>query len=288
MAISKKKPEAAEEAVGTTEAAAVESEAGTTTAVKKKPAAAKKATAKAKATAETDVIVNIVSEIENMAEDAAISSAKDLLESVDETYFKLGGVLALIQTKSYWEGHGHDSFKAFINAEYGLQYRKAMYLIQIYNDLVESGVAWEKVQGLGWTKLKELSPILNNDNVDALVEKAQTMTVLELIEYIKSLKTPGTAPEMPEAPSSPITTLTFKVHTDQKEVIRATVDKAKEDYGTEYDAVALEHICQSYATGGSNKTKQPSLAELMKAAGVEKVLEIFETCFPGVDLEVTM
>lgn len=223
---------------------------------------------------ETDLIVETVSEIEAMTKEDALAIVPSLLESVDFSYFKLGGVLSAIQDNGWWTDDA-DSFKEFIPKSFGLHYRKAMYLIKIYDGLVEADIPWAKVSGLGWTKLKELADILTKDNVDEWVAKANSLSVLQLIAAVK-----GT-----ETDIAGVTTLTFKVHEDQKETINQAVDQALEESNTEFKAVALEAICLNYLAGGSTKASKPlSLTGTMEKYSAETVLDAFEVVFPDVNL----
>ena len=188
---------------------------------------------------ETDLIVDTVSEIEAMSKEEAFEIVPSLIESVDFSYFKLGGVLSAIQDNGWWEDHA-DSFKEFIPETFGLHYRKAMYLIKIYDGLVEADIPWSKVSGLGWTKLKELADILTEENVDEWVEKANNMSVLQLIAAVKAFKSGELSTDGTTDPdTSGVSTITFKVHPDQKETIKQAVDQALEESDTEFKGVAL-------------------------------------------------
>lgn len=237
-----------------------------------------------------DLIVKTAHEIENLKEEKAFKLVPQLLNNIDHDYFKLGGVLSVIQSQGWYMDKNYENFRAFVESECGIQYRKAMYLIQIYNGLVESGVQWEQVKHLGWTKLKELSAILTPDNVDEWVGVAENMTVLQLQDHIKA-QTAGTsvagdAPETAEATKT--TTMTFKLHEDQKQTVREALDKAKHESGTEFDAVALEQIALDFLGGESKLKKIPTLKELMQGKSAEEVLEAFGEVFPDVTLEATL
>lgn len=261
--------------------------------VAKKKAAAKKATVKKAAVKQVDLIVETATNLETLKKKDAFKMVGELVESVDYTYFQLGGVLSVIQSNEWFLDEGYETFKAFVETNYGINYRKAVYLVAIYNGLVESEVEWKKVKDLGWTKLKELAAILTPDNVDEWVKQAKSMTVLQLIEYIKEQKAgslDSSGSDM-SSESSKVTTMTFKVHEDQKEIIKAAVDKGKEEAETEFDAVALEAICLTYINSGSPKKagKQKSLKALMKDSGNwEEVLETFGEIWPEVDITVTV
>jgi hypothetical protein len=171
-----------------------------------------------------------------------------------------------------------------------------MYLISTYTKLVESGVAWEQVSHLGWTKLKEIAGILTPKNVKSIAKKAETMTVLQLQEWVEKEKAKAQAGGKPasETPdedgASKLTTKTFKVKPDQKETIEAAIEKAKVQIGTNSDTVAIEHICIDFANGTqSNATaKQPTLAYTLSQHTLEEVMKAFERVFPGVEAELQL
>lgn len=251
-------------------------------------------TAKTEALTEAseDLIVKTAHEIENLTEAKAFKLVPSLIDNIDQTYFRLGGVLSVIQGGGWYMEKGFDNFRSFVESECGMAYRKSMYLIQIYNGLVESGIAWDKVGHLGWTKLKDLAGILTKENVDEWVGIAENMTVLQLQEHIKASTagvTKGSnADKAKETESKKTTTITFKVHEDQKQTIREALDKAKHEAGTDVDTVALENICLSFLGGESKLAKVPTLKELMTGKSVEEVLGAFGEVFPKVEIEATV
>ena len=238
---------------------------------------------------EVDVIVQTAKEIGNLDKETAIEIVPELIESVDFSYFRLGGVLSTIQDNGWWEGEA-GTFKDFIQDNFGLHYRKAMYLINIYDGLVEADIPWAKVSGLGWTKLKELADILTPENVDEWVKKAQAMTTLNLQAAVKAYKAGELDTDGTTAPdSSGVSTITFKVHPDQKETIKEAVDKAMEEADTEFKGVALEAICMNYLSGGSTKkAPTPSLTAMFEKSTPEAVLEAFEAVWPNINLTAEM
>lgn len=238
---------------------------------------------------EVDIIVQTVKEIGALDKETAFAIVPSLIDSVDFSYFKLGGVLSAIQDNGWWEDDAA-TFKGFIQDNFGIHYRKAMYLINIYDGLVEADIPWHKVSGLGWTKLKDLADILTTDNVDEWVEKAANMTSLNLQAAVKAFKagelsTDGTT----DPDKSGVSTITFTVHPDQKETIKQAIEQALGEAQTEFKGVALEAICMNYLAGGSTKkVAVPSLASIMEKSSIESVFEAFEVVFPDVNITAEM
>lgn len=227
-----------------------------------------------------DELSELVFEIENMKEKAARDAVPALTNQSEFTSFKLGGVLALIQTHGWYQPYA--SFREYIENEHGMKYRKAMYWIAIYNSLVSSKVPWSKVKGLGWTKLKEIAQVLTEENQDMWIEMAQNNKAEDLIEIVKkTLKKPSLTGdgEAEQTNVTTITTKTFKLHDGQREVVEHALKKAREASETEVDTVALELICSDYLAS-------PTMAERIKQAGAEKVLNLVAELFPELSITV--
>jgi hypothetical protein len=240
---------------------------------------------------EGDLIAKTAHALETVDAETARDLVAKLIEDTEFSFFKLGGVLSVINANGWYEPYG--SFKEYVEHEHGIKYRNARYFISIYETLVEANIPWEKVKTIGWTKLKELLPVLSTENVDKWVEIANKNSTLQLIELVKSEKDQGTA-ETAETDSEPktVTTMTFKVHDDQKATVKAAIEKAQKEAGTDVATVALEFICIDYLNGapkaGKAQAKHKPIGETMKELGLEKTLEEFEKIFPDVELEVSI
>ncbi len=245
---------------------------------------------KKSATAEKDLIVAVASEIEQLDAEGVFKLIPELIENVDSTYFKLGCALAKLSEEGWWKNDEYDSFRSCIEDKFGLHYRKAMYLMNIANSLIESEIPWASVAPIGWTKLKEIADILTLDNVDEWVAKIvgpPPMTVLQIQEAVKAIKV-GSLPstDAPEETSS-VSSISFKVHADQKENIKAAIAKAKGEAETEFDGVALDAICMNYLSGGKAAKPKP-LSDMFKAFQPEEVLEAFAVNWPDIDVKASM
>lgn len=243
-------------------------------------------------TNEADVIVEIVQTIEQLDENQLFDGIRGLLDEVDLNYFQIGGRLARISEEGLWDSEKYESFRQAVEEETGIHYRKAMYLMSIYNDLVEAEIPWEKIKVLAWSKLKEISSILTAENVDEWVAKIMgppELTVMQIQELVKQFKLGSLNKNSDEVPeeTSTVTSISFKVHSDQKETIKMAVEKAKGEAETEYDGVALEAICMGYLAGGKAQKPKP-LSEHFKSYQPDEVLEAFAVCWPDIDVTAKM
>lgn len=183
---------------------------------------------------------------QKLDEKSALKLVNELSNDIEFRYLELGGVLAAVHSNGWFGEHG--SFKEFVENETSLSYRKADYLKNIFLAMVDLDIPWEKVAKVGWTKLKELLGVITVDNVDEWVAKAMAMSTIQLIEEVKaSLAGTGVSGEE-SIQAATVKSKTFKFHADQLEIVTAALEKARAAIPTEYDSVALEHICLGYAS----------------------------------------
>lgn len=254
-----------------------------TTVVEEKPITT--TTTKKKTDKTGDLFVDIAHEIETLTKTKALNEAERLAENVEESYFRLGGVLKLIQDNSWFEGY--KDFPTFVREKYGFGDRKARYLQDIYTALVIKQIPWEKVHHLGWTKMKDLAPVLTLENLDEWIPKADKMTVTELMEAIKgSQGQVGVGGQAEQKLSNEVVKFHFKLKKDQAEIVTQAIAKAKAEVKTEYDTVALENICAGYVGGTLGIKPAVSFEDQVKSFGMVKSLEIIADLFPKFDISV--
>lgn len=235
-------------------------------------------------------IERAIAEVQALDESELHSTIIKLLEEGDMNDFKLGGMLASIDASKFYGEY--ESFRDFVEAELQIGYRKARYLIEIYNDVVESDVPFKKLDKIGWTKLKEVSKIINSENVDEWVEKAGSMNTLTLAEEVKNYMRGDVSDVSKKTTSNDIATLSFKLHKEQRENVEAAIDKALEEGGTDSKAVAVEYMALEYLAGGKKKppTMKEVFANLKKKHGdddnaaYDEMRKIWNKQFPDVEL----
>jgi hypothetical protein len=230
---------------------------------------------------EPDVLQDMVHEIENLKEEKAHKLISELMDETEVTFFRLGGILSIVQANGWYAPYA--SFREFIEQKHGLSYRKAIYWIEIYNRLSNSGIPWVKVKDVGWTKLQIIASVLTLENVDEWVTVAGAQNTLTLTEAVKNAKAKaaGSSGAIEDQTAKTVTTMTFKVHGDQKAVIDAAIEKAKTASGTAVSTAALEFIAQDFLGG-------QTLVQRAKAVGADAWLKAAEQAFPGLNIEVTM
>jgi hypothetical protein len=238
----------------------------------------------AKVTKTGNLIHDIAVEIEELTKVKTLNQAEKLSEDIETNYFRLGGLLKRISSQQWFEGF--PTFEAYVLEKFGFAKRKADYLISIYTHLVDKQIPWEKVAHLGWTKLKDLAPVLTVENVDEWVAKAEKCTVAELMAMLKPPAAPG---EGTQKTTSDLVPMKFGLQAEQATVVTTALAKAKGEMQTDYDNVALAAICSGYLANSSGvAASAPDMVEVFKGLGYEKVLGIFDQVFPNIDLDVTV
>ncbi len=239
---------------------------------------------KSKGKATGNTIADVAAKVEGLTKTKARNRADELAENIEANYFELGGVLKVIMDNGWFEGY--DSFQTFVFERYGFQKRKAEYLMGLYDHLVTKQIPWEKVAHLGWTKVAILAPVLTLENLDEWVARAEASTVLQLTAMIKAKPESGGE----STTSDEVVTLKYKFHKDQAETIQTGLAKAKGDFQTEYDTVAMENVFAGYLAGqfGAAPSAGGDLKAIMKDAGWEAVLGAFDELFPEINLAVTL
>ena len=180
----------------------------------------------------------------------ALKAAKDLARRAEETYFSLGGLLMEIRDgKLYEEGteyEGTKGFNDYVIAELGIEYRKAQYLIFIYQTFRDTRVMKKITPKLleqwGWAKAKEVARIDPEDIVskwsdiqDAVNNKSRA----ELTDWVKSTfqvrRRQGSSVER--------TRFQFSLIGDAANTVKRALQSAKDLIGEDDPDSALEYVC---------------------------------------------
>jgi len=166
-----------------------------------------------------------------------VAAALALHAQVEQSYFVLGGVLAVVQENDshheLLDGEGHPLFQSgqkgfakWVESAVGIKYRKAQYLVQVYTVLSGLGVAESKLAGIGWSKLKEIIPFLvAGGDSDFALKECRNKSITELKASIRKkmleegMELHGNA----GGTTSEQTAYNVVVHNDQATVINAAL-----------------------------------------------------------------
>lgn len=178
-----------------------------------------------------------------------LALAEELVEEGAALDYKLGGVLFHIRSgkayrtldERYAEKGG---FALYVKEHLNMEYRKAMYLVDIYYKFNLFGISGDKVAEIGWTKASKIARVMNETNAEELVELAETASVSELSDSIKEsyVEEGGTAGEKKRK-----ITFKFRLWEDQAKAVEEVLMGAAEAMGFKDVADAFEHIVMEWA-----------------------------------------
>jgi hypothetical protein len=251
------------------------------------PKAAEKAAVK-KRDAEQENVEDDLPELDNedqsvlslLDEGDLTATAQRLESTAAATEFRLGGLLYHIKKSgvykdldpSYAEPGG---FQKYLTEFYNTDYRKAMYLIQIYVSFTLAGVEnpAERVAEIGWSKAAKIANLMVQEDadVDGLLELAGNNTVRDLSEAIKDHVSVGG--EKGESGEKKVRlTLKYRFYEEQAREIETFIAAAKEQLGTDDDSEALHHIITEWGIQnlGSASASTEDVEEEAPAKGRSK------------------
>lgn len=229
-----------------------------------------------------DALDRTAREIETLTAERAHALVSELADASDYNAFRLGGILAKILAEKWYASAGYVDFASYVERRHGFKRRKAYYLVQIYSAVAGLGLGWDELKPIGWTKLKELAPVLKDGNAAEWLSRAAApgMTVAKLRELVLACREEPAAPFDEGAPER-TTPRTFALDDEQLRVLAEALAKAMADTGTDLESVALAHMARNYL-GPSGKVVERHLT----AIGLVGALSLLERSFPEADLKV--
>jgi hypothetical protein len=200
---------------------------------------------------------------------------KKILESamqIDESYQELAQLLHETYDNGYYLRWGFENFKEYCIDEVGVQYRKARYLVGIAQVIKDLNIKWSEVEGVGWTKMRTLIPMLKEDGVVGdWLEIAKQYTVKDLEKLVKDHKLGF---DIDAKGGDKIVTLTFRMTPEQSDIITDALDTAKKVSETNDNVLALEQMSFDYVMQQGEEPDRTSLETLIKFAEVHYGVEL--------------
>ena len=159
-------------------------------------------------------------------------------------------------------------FQGFVDAELNTNYRKVMYLVNIWDKVHDLGLDIETVEAIGWSKMKEIAPLMEKKkDANKWMKKAANLSFRDLAGEVKTERE-----KQGKARTNSSTKFTFVADSDEATAINDAINAAKAVCETKNDTTALEYICQEWlATVGAT----PEHMDLDKMLSfIEKTFEV--------------
>jgi hypothetical protein len=132
---------------------------------------------------------DIIEKVQNVVENLDVEGAKLSLDQCCDvrgfSAFILGGLLEVIRENKWYKDYGYPSFKDMVEQGTGISTSAAYDYMNIYRCLIKSGVSWEKLEHIGWTKIRWFAKHLTQDNVDQWIQEAADKNVEQLKSFVK-------------------------------------------------------------------------------------------------------
>lgn len=168
---------------------------------------------------------------------------------IEDGFIKLAQLLHETVENGYFVRWGFSSFEEFATAEIGIGYRKANYLVGIAQMMKTLGIPWEDVEGIGWTKMRTLVPILKQEGgIGDWLDLARELSVKDLEKLVKDAKI---GLEVGSTGGDAVVTLKFRVTKEQSDIIMDALAYAKKATEQEDDVMALEQMAFEYIMASS-------------------------------------
>lgn len=290
--VKPKAKRAAKAAPATTPAKASKSgKAKGKTAPKKATTTKKTTTRKTKSTAVVEQPEAIIAAIQEITDSKSVqilleskdmlTAAKELSVAVEETFISLGGVLSHIYdtgAHTHLGYTGKRSFADYMLNELNIQYRKGMYLIEIYKVARRYNLDERKIAEIGWSKMKEIASKIEAENASELLDYAHTHTREELVAHVrKTYVKAGTATDDPGRVLK--TRMSFNFFGDQAEVVTRALASASAQIDNATPENALNLICAEWSqfTENVDLSVGQALTALVERFGAEAVAKALET-----------
>jgi hypothetical protein len=185
-----------------------------------------------------DVNGDLFHNFESLKKNEALARLLELEEDQEKTFFEMGCVLSLIQKRKWFDPFA--SLDEWVEKNTAIGRAKARALIQIYDAIVKSGVKRADIQRIGWTKLRAIACVLNQETADRWFEIASSHSKAEVVKLVReySLQSKQKHGAQPDTQVK-----TFRLQDGQSQCIQAAIEKAKKFHATDRDSAALEVIC---------------------------------------------
>jgi hypothetical protein len=177
--------------------------------------------------------------------DRAAKVRKEILsarDNIEHGFIDLASLLSEAYHKDFHLQWGFETWEEYCNSELDTNYRKAMYLIDVWDKCKQYKLPKREVVKLGWTKMKDIAAVLTEKNAKQWLAKAKEMNTRELTEAVKTHR----RKDLKGKDIPVMTTMTFRMSEAEASAITEALEQAKKLCESDNAVVALEMICQDW------------------------------------------
>lgn len=185
----------------------------------------------------------------------------ELSHKLQENYMELAQLLDETYEQAYYLKWGYGSFPEFCNEELSIKYRRARYLVLIAKTVRRLGLDWDRIVGIGWTKMRSITSLLTDENYGKWLDQAEELTTDQLVQVVKDSKGSQT-PVVDQTPQ--IISMQLRMNEDEASVILEMIDRTKLLIGTDSIVTALAHVAYEYLQQSEEGPVKTDLAQVLK------------------------
>jgi hypothetical protein len=154
---------------------------------------------------------------------------------------ELARTLSEIYHKEYFTDWGYKNFESYIMQELDFSYRKAKYLIEIWDKIKNTDLDLARLEAIGWTKAAEIARIINDDNAELWLERAEKINARELSTQIKQVVDNAIPDSRPR-----VTYMKFRLDSIDAALINEAITESCRVNNTNDVALAMAQICDEW------------------------------------------
>ena len=215
-------------------------------------------------TAEVDLsrYEQAVQKVEENAEELAESRSEFVLEriqrvraEISDRFLELGMLLEETHRERYWVDRNFNSFEEFCEGTVQVKHRTALYLISIYQHFMQNlDIPRPLLAEVGWTKLKELVGVTDDENVNEWLSYAKDHKTSEVVKRVKETRR-SEEPNSGNAPVEEYVNFNCGVFAPELEIINRALEICQRETSSDRKGHNMSLICADYIAGAEAATE---------------------------------
>lgn len=207
----------------------------------------------------------VVTDVEQRAE-VIRKRLLDNVRAIEEGYVVVAKDLLEAHENGYYLMWGYSNFKNYCHEELGVRASRARYFVLIARAMRQFNLDVDRIISIGWTKMREIVPLLTDNNYEAWLNRAEEVTADQLRHITRDA---GPESKVEELGTPKIYSLQLRMSEDEHSIITDAIDRAKDIAGTDSAVTALEVIAYDWIQQSADGPVQTDLATVLK--WIEKV-----------------